>query len=98
MYMTGRWEYDHKYLQWMIEWEQQSNTEAVGAIITNLHDLFDDDSSSGDESILVLQERAREGSSFSDGSTMSHLVPRGQDDSSSNGDTKSITEDGIYDN
>ena len=28
---------------------------------------------------------------------MPHLVPREQDDSSSDGDTESITEDGIYD-
>ena len=34
MYMNGRWEYDHEYFQRMIEWEQRSNTEAVGAIIT----------------------------------------------------------------
>ena len=97
MYMTGRWEYDHEYFQRMIEWEQQSNTEVVGAIITNLHELFDEDSSSDDGSMPGLQERGREDSSSSDGSAMPHLVPRGQDDSSSNGDTKSITEDGIYD-
>ena len=46
------------------------NTEAVGAIITNFHDLFDDDSSSSDGSMPGLQERVREDSSSSDGSGM----------------------------
>ena len=59
MYMNGRWEYDHKYFQRRIEWEQQSNTKAVGGIITNLHDLFDDNSSSSDGSMPGLQERKR---------------------------------------
>ena len=44
-----------------------------------------------------LQERGREDSSSSDGSAVPHLVSRGQDDSSSDGDTESITEDEIYD-
>ena len=44
-----------------------------------------------------LQERGRVDSSSSDGSAMPHLVPRGPSDSSSNDNTKSITEDGIYD-
>ena len=79
MYMNGRWEYDHKYFQQMIEWEQRSNTEALGAIITNLHELFDDNSSSNDGSMPGLQERGREDSSSSDGSAVPHLVPRGQD-------------------
>ena len=81
----------------MIEWEQQSNTEAVSAIITNLHELFDDDSSSCDESMPGLQERAREDSSSSDGSAIPHLASRVQEDSSSDKDTRSHNEDGIYD-
>ena len=68
MYMNERWEYDHKYFKRMIEWDQQSNTEAGGVIITNLHHLFDDESSSGDGSMPSLQERVREDSSSSDGS------------------------------
>ena len=95
--MTGRWEYDHEYFQRMIEWEQRSNTEAVGAIITNLHELFNDDSSSDDGSMPGLQERGREDSSSSDdGSGMPPLVSRGPTDSSSDDDTESITEDGMY--
>ena len=96
MYMHGKWEYNHEYFQRMIEWEQRTDTEAVGVIITNMRELFHDDSSSPDRSISGLQERAREDSSSSEGSYLPPLVPRGQADFLSDGDTESVTEDGIY--
>ena len=96
MYMTGQWEYDHEYFQRMIEWEQQSNTEAVGAITTNLHELFNYNSSSNDGSMPGLQENRREDSISSDVSGLPHLVPSTVSDSPSDNDTKSITEDGMY--
>ena len=40
MYMNGRWEYDHKYFQRMIEHEQKVNSETVGGIITNLQEAI----------------------------------------------------------
>ena len=97
MYMTGRWKHDHEDFQRMIEWEQRSNIEAVGAIITNLHELFYDEFSSDDGSMPGLQERGREDSLSSDGSGMPHIVPRGPSDSSSDDNTESITEVGMYD-
>ena len=65
MYMNGRWEYDHKYFQRMIEREQKMNSETVGGIITNLQETIEkkNSSSSEDESMPGLQERARKNSS-----------------------------------
>ena len=79
----------------MIEWEQRSNTEAVSAIITNINELFNDDSSSYDGSMPKLQERTREDSSSSDGSAMPHLASIVQEDSSSDKDTGSQNENEI---
>ena len=71
MYMNGRWEYDHKYFQQMIEREQKSNSETVGGIITKLREAIENNSSSSEDgSMPGLQERAREDSS-SDGDTNS---------------------------
>ena len=50
--------------------EREVVGEVVGAVITNLHKLLDDESSSDDGSMPGLQERGREDSSSSDGSSM----------------------------
>ena len=100
MYMNIRWNHDHEYFQRMIEWERRMENEVVdevvGAVITNLHKLLNDDSSSDDNSRPGLQERGREDSSSSDGSSMPLLQDRAREDSSSDDDTKSCEEDGIY--
>ena len=72
------------------------DTEAIGGIITNLHELVHNDSSSNEGSMSGLQERAREDSSSSEGLSMPPLQERAKEDSSSNEDTKSYGEDGIY--
>ena len=99
--MNMRWNHDHEYFQQMIEWEQRMEVEVVGevvgAVITNLHKLLNDESSSDDDSRPGLQERGREDSSSSDGSSMPLLQDRAREDSSSDNDTKSCEEDGIYD-
>lgn len=46
MYMDSRWEYDHKYFKWMIEQEQKVNSEAIGAVITKMHEAIQSYSSS----------------------------------------------------
>ena len=79
----------------MIEWEQQVDGEVVGAVITNLRELLNDDSSSDDGSMPGLQERGREDSSSSDGSSMPLLQDRAREDSSSDDKTKFCEEDGI---
>ena len=70
MYMNIRWNHDHEYFQRMIEWEQRVDGEVVGAVITNLRELLNDESSSEDGSMPGLQERGREDSSSSNGSSM----------------------------
>ena len=50
----------------MIEWEQQVNNKAVGAIIINLCEAIQSDSSSKDWSMPSLQEKAREDLSSND--------------------------------
>ena len=62
MYLDGRWEYDHEYFQQMIKRDVRMNTKVVGCIITGMSDLNKDKSSSGDDSMLDLQDRAREDS------------------------------------
>ena len=54
------------------------NADVVGCIITRISELNEDESSSDNDSMSDLQDRARE-------------------DSSSNGDTDSFGDDGIYD-
>ena len=62
--MNGRWEYDHEYFQRMIKRKQKLKDKTIGGIITNLREAIGDDSSSSeDESMPDLQERAREDSS-----------------------------------
>ena len=108
MYMNIRWKYDHEYFQRMIEWEQResslqintrSSTEAelVGALITNMHEFLEDESSSDDSSMPVLQDRGLSDSSSSDGSSMPFLQARAAEDSSSDDGTTSCDEDGVYD-
>ena len=64
MYMDGRWEYDNKYFQQMIEHEQKVNNKAVGGSITNLREAIESvSSSSKDGAMPGLQDRAREDSS-----------------------------------
>ena len=61
MYMNIRWNHDHEYFQRMIEWERRMENEVVGevvgAVITNLHELLNDESPSDDNSRPGLQER-----------------------------------------
>ena len=57
MYMNSRWDYDHEYFQRMIEWEQRVEDEVVGAVITNLREILDNESSFDDGSMPGLQER-----------------------------------------
>ena len=76
MYMNSRWNLDHEYFQRMIEWEQRVDDEVVGAVITNLREMIYDEASSNDGSMTGLQERAREDSLSSDGSSMPPLQER----------------------
>ena len=64
--MDGRWEYDHEYFQQIIEREQRVNTETIGAVVTNLYEVIQSNSSSKDLSISGLQETAREDLSSND--------------------------------
>ena len=89
------------FKEW-IEWEQRelasrANTELVGALITNMHEFLDDESSSDDSSMPPLQDRGLSDSSSSDGSSMPFLQARAAEDSSSDDGTKSCDEDGVYD-
>ena len=97
--MNIRWNHDHEYFQQMIEWEQRMENEVVdevvGAVITNMSELMNDDSGSDTSSMPGLQERGREDSSSSDGSSMPLLQDRAREDSSSDDDSKSYEEDGI---
>ena len=56
MYMNIRWNHDHEYFQRMIKWEQRVDGEVVGAVITNLRELLDNESFSDDGSMPGLQE------------------------------------------
>ena len=94
--MNIRWNHDHEYFQRMIEWEQRVEVGVIGAVITNLHEVIHDGSSSDEGSMPGLQERAREDSSSSEGSSMPPLQERAKEDSSSDEDTKSYSDDGIY--
>ena len=95
--MNMRWKHDHEYFQRMIEWEQRMENEVVdevvGAVITNLHELLNDESSSDDDSMSGLQERGREDSSSSDGSSMPPLKLRREDSSSSDGSSMPLLQD-----
>ena len=77
----------------------RSSTEAelVGALITNMHEFLEDESSSDDSSMPVLQDRGLSDSSSSDGSSMPLLQARAAEDSSSDDGTMSCDEDGVYD-
>ena len=80
----GRWEYDYKYFQQIIEHEQRVNNKAVDSIITNLREAVKSDSSSSEDgSMPGLQDRAREESSSSDKDTKSF----GKDDIYNDGET-----------
>ena len=61
-------------------------------------EFFHVDLSSYDGSMPGLQEREREDSSSSEGSSMPPLVSIGHKGSSSDKDTESVTEDKIYGN
>ena len=56
MYMDGRWNYDHKYFQRMIDRHGRMNAEVVGCIITGMSELNKDDSYSDDGSMPSLQD------------------------------------------
>ena len=112
MYMNIRWNHDHEYFQRMIEWEQRvavetgpspriitrssNEDELVGALITNMQDFLDDESSSDNSSMPGLQTRGLSNSSSSSGS-MPTLQDRAAEDSSSSDGTMSCAEDGVYD-
>ena len=101
--MNDRWNQDHEYFQRMIEWERRVENEddpvaeeVVGAVITNMRALMEDEYGSDTSSMPGLQERGREDSSSSDGSSMPLLQDRALEDSSSDDDSKLYDEDGIY--
>ena len=112
MYMNIRWNHDHEYFQRMIEWEQRvavetgpssriitrssNEDELVGALITNMQDFLDDESSSDNSSMPGLQSRGLSNSSSSNGS-MPTLQDRAAEDSSSSDGIMSCAEDGVYD-
>ena len=81
MYMNSRWDYDHEYFQKMIDRDVRMNAEMVGCIITGMSQL-NNESSSDDDSMPGLQERAREDSSS---------------ETTKDSDTDSYGDDGMYD-
>ena len=113
MYMNVRWKHDHEYFQRMIEWEEReakvsetqqmtsprgdNEDEIVGALITNMREFLEEETTSDDDSMPGLQDRGRSESSSSDGSSMPFFQPRAEEDSSSDDDTLTCDEDGLYD-
>ena len=95
--MNIRWKHDHEYFQRMIEWEQQVTGEIGGALITNLQEFLDDESSSDGSSMPGLQNRGLSDSSLSNGWSMPILQDRLAKASSSDDRTMSCDEDGMYD-
>ena len=71
--------------------------ENVGALITNLHEFLEDESSSDDTSMPGLQDRGLSDSSSSNGSSMPIFQDRVVEDSSSDDKTTSCDQDGVYD-
>ena len=65
--MDGRWNYDHKYFQRMINRDRRMNAEVVGCIITGMSELNKDDSSSDDGSMPSLQDQGQNDWSSDDG-------------------------------
>ena len=62
--MAGRWEYDYEYFQQMIKRDRRMNAEVIGCIITGMSELNKKkNSSSDDDSMPGLQDRAKEDSS-----------------------------------
>ena len=55
-HVDGRWNYDHKYFQRMIDRRGKMIAEVVGCIITGMSELNKDDSSSDDGSMPSLQD------------------------------------------
>ena len=55
MYKDGRWNYDHKHFQRMINRHCRMNAEVVGCIISGLSEFNKDDSSSDGNSIPTGQ-------------------------------------------
>ena len=78
MYMDGRWNYNHKHFQRMIDRDSRINAEVVGCIITRMSELNKDDSSR-------------------DGGSMPSLQDQDQNNWSSNNDTDSYGDFGMYD-
>ena len=96
MYMNIRWKHDHEYFQRMIEWEQRVSGKIVGALITNMQEFLDDESSCDNSSMPGLQSRGRSTSSSSN-APMPTLQDKAAEDSSSNDGTMSCDGDGVYD-
>ena len=96
MYMSIRWKHDHEYFQRMIEWEQRVAGEIVVALITNLQEFLDDESSSDNSSMPGLQSRGQSTSSSNNG-LMPNLQDRATEDSFSDNRTMLCDEDGVDD-
>ena len=71
--------------------------EIVGAMITNLHEFLEDESSSNGSCMPGLQNRELSDSSSSNGLSMPILQDRAVEDSSSDDRAISCDEDGVYD-
>ena len=77
----------------MIKWEQRVDDKIVGALITNLHNVLEDESSSDSISMPGLQNRGLSDSSSSNGLSIPILQDRAVEYSSSDDGTISCDED-----